>query len=659
MPARKWIWPLLLTSLLVFILSLRQLSDPDLGFHLKYGKWIVTHLQIPFYDQSTYTVSGNPYVDLHWLFQVILYTVYSLTGYQGLSILVCLLSISLFLLLLLRQEIYRIPLSITSIVLFIAYLIIDPRIAPRPEMFTFLFLACTLLVLDRYYDRKSNKIYLLPGIMLFWCNMHALFVLGLIVIIIYFASILIRDKKPDLVLLAWLIISSLACFINPYGIKSFSLPLELLSRFDPGNIFNQHIQEFLPFFAQPQFVVRDYLFMILAGMTILLTLLTYRNRKPHEIILVFLFGFLAIGSIRNIPLFVLVAIPVVSLGVNELSARIRVLTNVTGSGIYILMILMPLAIIPRIITNAWYMNNNSFNKTGMGINASHQPVQAADFLIKNHLDGRILNSIGFGGWLSWSLPQPVFIDGRLEVIKENLYEEVTRSWKGELPDLIMKYHPSLIVYNYLKYYPWTLQLRDMSDWRLIYSDGFSAIFAHKTYAISIPGKILPGISADTLTTNSLNFNQWIHGFWRQPDYSGIDKFHQSMLGVQLEAGCQSRINAEKAVVLFNKANQKYNSGDGPGAKEAYDSAILLNPWYAKAYNNRGILRATYFKDYYGAISDFDKAIKLNPHYPEAYLGRGTAFLYLENINQACKDWSAARSFGNTQAARLIELHCNR
>ena len=659
MPARKWIWPLLLTSLLVFILSLRQLSDPDLGFHLKYGKWIVTHLQVPFYDQSTYTVSGHPYVDLHWLFQVILYTVYSLTGYPGLSILVCLLSISLFLLLLLRQEMYRIPLSITSIVLFIAYLIIDPRIAPRPEMFTFLFLTCTFLLLDRYYDRRSNKLYLLPVIMLFWCNMHALFVLGLLVITIYFVSIFIRDKKPDLVLLAWLIISFLVCFINPYGIKSFSLPLELLTRFDPGNIFNQHIQEFLPFFAQPQFVVRDYLFLILAGMTILLTTLTYRNRKPHEIILVFLFGFLAIGSIRNIPLFVLAAIPIISREINEISARIRILPKSLASGIYILMLLLPLAIIPRLITNAWYMNNNSFNKTGMGINASHQPVQAADFLVRNHLDGRILNSIGFGGWLSWALPQPVFIDGRLEVIKEDLYEELTRSWKGELPDLIMKYHPSLIVYNYLKYYPWTLQLREMSDWRLIYSDGLTAIFAHNTYAVSMPEKKLPGISSDATPTNPLNFNHWIQGFWRQPDYDDIDRLHQSLLGVLLGSGYHSSINAEKAVFLFNKANQKYNSGDGPGAKEAYDSAIALNPGYAKAFNNRGILRAAYFKDYYGAISDFDQAIKLNPHYPEAYLGRGTAFLYLENINQACKDWSAARSFGNTQAARLIELHCNR
>src|SRR5665647_2324346 len=98
MPQRRWIWPMLLVSVFIFTLSLRQLSDPDLGFHLKYGRWIVTNLQIPVTDQSTYTVAQHPYTDLHWLFQVILYGVFKLSGYDGISLFVCFLSLTLSLL---------------------------------------------------------------------------------------------------------------------------------------------------------------------------------------------------------------------------------------------------------------------------------------------------------------------------------------------------------------------------------------------------------------------------------------------------------------------------------------------------------------------------------------------------------------------------------
>ena len=85
--------------------------------------------------------------------------------------------------------------------------------------------------------------------------------------------------------MTWLIISLLVCFINPYGIRGFSFPLELLTRFDPKNIYNQHIQEFMPFFSQSRFVTRDWLFLVLLGMAVLFSAVTWRKRKFHEIVL--------------------------------------------------------------------------------------------------------------------------------------------------------------------------------------------------------------------------------------------------------------------------------------------------------------------------------------------------------------------------------------
>ncbi len=659
MPVRKWILPLVLVSVLVFVLSLRQLSDPDLGFHLKYGKWIVENLQVPESDRSTYTVTGHPYVDLHWLFQVVLFGVFIFTGYPGISIFVCLLSMLLFLMLLLRQESLKIPVSISGIALLAAFLVIEPRISPRPEMFTFCFLVSILLILDLYTEYHKNMLCLIPGIMLLWCNMHALFILGFIILAIYFFCSLLIKKKPDRLLLTWTLISFAVCLLNPYGIKGFVLPLELLTRFNPNNIYNQHIQEFVPFFAQSQFFLRDYLFMVMLAIAAMLMFFNSRNQKPHEIALLVFFGILAICSVRNIPLFVLIATPVISKQVCEMSAKFPTWQKYLSLPVFYLMIILPLALIPRLCTNAYYLGNNSFHKTGMGLNRSHLPIQAANFLIDKHLKGRILNSIGFGGWLSWTLPQPIFIDGRLEVMQEQIYREVTQSWNGGLTELIEKYHPQLIVYNYLKYYPWTLQLKEMNDWRLIYVDGIAAVFARNEYAVEIPETDQLRLPAYGNPTNYLGFRSWMKGFIQSTDYVPIDKLHLALFRSQIYSPGHSYHHAEKAVQFYNAGNINYGRGEIQRALANYDTAILLQPGYCKAYNNRGILRANALKDYAGALADFSQAIKLNPGFGEAFLGRGTVYFLLRNYQSACKDWESARFLGNVQAARLVELHCNR
>ncbi|MEI6681305.1 MAG: tetratricopeptide repeat protein [Bacteroidota bacterium] len=657
MQARKWIIPVILVSVFIFLLSLRQLSDPDLGFHLKYGKWITENHRVPATDLSTYTVSQHPYIDLHWLFQVILYQVFRLTGYPGISLFICLLATLLSLLMMLRNRIFSIPVPITTVGLFVAFLIIDPRIAPRPEMFTFLFLSGALLILELYAESRRNLLCLLPVIMLFWCNTHALFVLGLILIVIYLISHTIHHKTVDRQLLFWGFISLLACFLNPYGIRGFSLPLELLTRFDPNNIYNQHIQEFIPFFAQQHFVIRDYLFLTVIVITLFFTAFTLRNRKFHDIVLLLIFSMLALGSVRNIPLFVLVAFPILSRESAQLTAGLASAHRFLHKLPYWIMILLPLALATSLLAGGWYPSNNSFNKTGTGIDELHQPVRAAGFITGHHLDGRILNSIGYGGWLSWALPQPVFIDGRLEVMQEPLYKEITASWAGGLPALVNKYHPQLIIYNYLKYYPWNPQLQVMPDWRPVYLDGDAVIFTCDTNKTNLPTIELTRYASYNPMPGHTSVSERLPAFYRPPDRQQVEMQHMALFSRQFLSATPVKRATQGAVAFFNAANSRFRKGDLQGALACYDTAIMLNPGYVKAYNNRGILHAEALKEYKMAIADFDKAIGLDPTNGDAFLGRGTVYFYLHDMQKACRDWNSALSFGNVQASRLIGLHC--
>jgi tetratricopeptide (TPR) repeat protein len=327
--------------------------------------------------------------------------------------------------------------------------------------------------------------------------------------------------------------------------------------------------------------------------------------------------------------------------------------------IFLAMLLLPISISLRLLTNSWYLSNNSFNKTGLGINHSHQPADAASFLMKNHLDGRIINSLGFGGWLSWALPQPVFIDGRLEVMQEALYQEITSSWNGDLQGLIYRYKPSLIVYNYLKYYPWTFQLKDMPEWRLVYLDGIAAIFAHEGYAPEIKAIDLTPLPSKEHLVEPHPFLSWAERFYKPVDYRQIDEMHKGLFHLQMRAETKKKEMVSQAALLFNQANDHYRKGDFTSALALYDSAIRIYPGYAKAYNNRGILKAFELKDYASAKKDFDKTLEIDPGNADAFLNRGTVNFYLKDADAACNDWQQALNLGNPQAARLLEAHCRR
>lgn len=649
--------PLLLVLTCISLLSIRQLSDPDLGFHLKYGKWISEQGSVPQNDLSTYTVGHHPYADLQWGFQWILYQTYRLTGYSGISFLVFFVALIIALLLWLRLRENRVPETYAAGALLCAFLVMEPRITARPEIFSFLLFSVVLRLTGDYRKGRKRAVWLLPLTMVAWCNLHALFVLGLAVILLLPVSEYLVHRKTDRKTLLLAAGCLAVCLINPYGWKGLIFPLQLLTRMDPDNIYHQHIREFIPFFSQETFVVRDYLFLLLAVLYILFAIRKPEPARVPEYLIVTVFGALAFLSVRNLPFFVLLTTPMVTGRLHGFLEKVQAGRRRGEIPASALLILAALWLSVNISTNTYYLRNNSFARTGIGLDTFQQPVRAAAFLTANKMDGRILNSIGFGGWLSWSLPQPVFIDGRLEVMGEELYREITASWQGGLGKLTDRYQPDLIVFNYHKYYPWTDQLCAMTDWRLIYADGQAAIFAREGYARHIP-QIEPGAHPGDLTVEAVT-----PGFWKRvifpPDFGAADRAGTARFIAHFLGDCREIPHNHAAETYFDLAEQKTRDQDFRSAIALYDSAINLNPLHFKALNNRGILKASFLKDLPGARADFDRAILINSHYPAAWLGRGTVNWLEGNGDKACHDWETAGTLGSAQAIRLLSMHCNR
>ena len=91
-------------------------------------------------------------------------------------------------------------------------------------------------------------------------------------------------------------------------------------------------------------------------------------------------------------------------------------------------------------------------------------------------------------------------------------------------------------------------------------------------------------------------------------------------------------------------------------ENAIQKALLINPKYAPAFNNRGVLNHNY-KRYDDAITDFDKAIVLNRDYAKAYLNRGITKQMIRDENGACLDWIKARDLGIMMAKTYLANDC--
>jgi Tfp pilus assembly protein PilF len=128
-------------------------------------------------------------------------------------------------------------------------------------------------------------------------------------------------------------------------------------------------------------------------------------------------------------------------------------------------------------------------------------------------------------------------------------------------------------------------------------------------------------------------------------------------------------NYQKAIEDFKKtiklnphyAKAYYNIGvicdyhfiDYQQAIKNYSKAIELDPKYAIAYNNRGAVYAT-LGDYHKAIEDFDITINLDNRDSSAYYNRGLAYKMLGKYNQAVRDFQTAAQFGNKQAQDYLK-----
>jgi regulator of sirC expression with transglutaminase-like and TPR domain len=117
------------------------------------------------------------------------------------------------------------------------------------------------------------------------------------------------------------------------------------------------------------------------------------------------------------------------------------------------------------------------------------------------------------------------------------------------------------------------------------------------------------------------------------------------------------INPYYAMAYNNRATALFQLGDPKSALSDFNDAIRLEPKKHKQYNNRASLKAS-MGDFQGAIIDYNYYLTLEPADGRAYTDRGMARLSQQDSTGACADWKHAMNLGNEQAPKLLRQFCH-
>ncbi len=293
------------------------LGDGDTGWHVRIGEWILAHGQVPRQDMFSFTKPGQPFFAWEWLWDVAAAWLHQRWGLAGV-VLASLLVIAFSTVLLYRLVYRRCGNPLVSIVLTgLASAGASVHWLARPHLITMLMLVVFLTFLERVREGHTGWLWTLPVLMIAWTNLHGGFPIGIIVVGAYGAGELLRAAvtwdsaerraslraaNPYLVAAAG---CALASLVNPYGYK---LHVHMVKYFrDPFQL--SYIQEFrsADFHSPPALFLE---IMLILG---LCAAIWYgRRRQFAEVLLIAGFGHLSLVMVRNMPLYVLAAAPIVA-----------------------------------------------------------------------------------------------------------------------------------------------------------------------------------------------------------------------------------------------------------------------------------------------------------------------------------------------------------
>lgn len=506
-----WAKIILLFFVFSFLFRTDHSFDQDLGRHLKLGEIIWQTKSVPLTNLFSYTYPDFPFINNHWLFEVLVYLGQQTIGLQAilvLKILTVLLAVWLVLETIPKKQYLLLPVA------FIFLHTLRERPELRPEILSFLFTGLTVYILERFEKTKSRIIFLLPITQLIWVNSHIYFIVGIFIQAIYLLHLSyqylrfhLEDRKLKLLGIIFTL-SVAVSLVNPSGLKGLLNPFLYSSNYGYTIVENQTM------FLLESLNFRDpnFLFVKIASMIILLSVVVALAKKRLEVKNLGLAGLgltLALMNVRSFPYLIFIALPAVlkNLGTTRFTLSHKLFTAVT----------VPLLLYESFLylNGDYYKYTNSDNFPKLEFKESGK--YALDFVLKNNLPQPIFNNFDIGSYITYrGWPKyRVFVDGRPGEYPKEFFQSVyipVQSDPQKFKELDQKIGFKTIIFSHTDQTPWgkafLASIVKDSNWKTVYLDDFMIILV-KNSVLALRDQVLQTRDLSKLDPVDYQFDSYL------------------------------------------------------------------------------------------------------------------------------------------------------
>jgi len=645
---------LALVVLIAFIFIQKiELSVIDLGRHLENGRLIFQSPDLLFKNFYSYTEPEHSFVNHHWLGGLIFYVIYFLGGFKLLTIFNVLLALAIFF------SFFKLAQSRSNFYLAASLslpviLLMNERTEIRPEMFSYLFLAITWLVLENKKLSRRRSFWILFSLFILWANIHIYFFLGLALVASYLLADflqrinwrevfskeeLIKTKqlkqqclqtfhqtKQNIFSFAGLFLAGL---VNPNHIKGLFYPFNIFKNYGYQIAENKSILFLEKLFLNYNFQIFRLLLFILI-FSLVANYIFQKKIRLADCFFGFFVSLLALLAVRNLTVFGLVSLVIISANLYPplvfLGEKIKVKlsSKIKDFDYKFTRLFKPIFFsffIFIFIFSAVFLlidqkNSQIFLKKQFGLGLVEGSQDAFNFFIKNKIEGPIFNNYDAGSALIFGLAgvEKVFVDNRPEAYSVNFFEKEYLPMQTDeaiWQEIHNKYGFKSIIFSHADSTPWAKTfleriLRD-KNWSLIYFDRY--------YVILVPNS---AYSDDFLDEHSID--AW--------------DFRQKLRNLVNDSNLKNRFNLAALAILIGQKDL---------AEEIYRQIIIEKPNNHRVFFALGNLYGSSNNegDVYKAITYTQRGLAKEPNMPGSYNHLGLMYWSLSDYSQAEYYWRLA------------------
>jgi hypothetical protein len=450
-------------------------TDTDLWYHLSGGRYFYETGSVAKTSFFSFIEPPRVWVNYYWLFQVLIYQMFSWWGYVGLiyvrTLLACATLLMLFLYLYKDQREKDVVLY--RMLLFVFYvLLLLPRSLPvRPHLFSYLLIVIFLYILE---FKPLRGRWLLPPLAALWSNLHGVeYPVMLLILGAYFVEFMCEQMKKtnmprkDVYLYPGiLVLAAAAVFCTPHGIRLLAVPFKSIAQVSPFiyELRSLSINDFVSFFG---------ILFLLAGLVAYTAIWNKSMRVSH--LLLFLGGLaLLLKGKRFVNEYALLALPLFTACIPAVpagpQARVRAQKSVAAV-LSVAFMAMPF----------FFMHSFFSHPPRYPLSARELPEGVTLFLKRVNGTGSILNHPNTGGYLEWELyPRcKIFMDMQVPFLfTESDFGTVRGAYSDGrvLREVITRYRPVFITVP-VEMKEYKALIAGHPQYRLIFFDDAEVLYA--------------------------------------------------------------------------------------------------------------------------------------------------------------------------------------